>query len=286
MGRKVPKSQQNKFSAKIYLLVYAIIIGIFLGLGSVALGYSMGEMNRENTITATENDAQGVIGLDHENEVNSNRDGELLLTVTNNFDEETKDVTFTLQEDSSEVVTFSDTATTQVDYTLAPGEEQEVRIDVDQGANNEIDFVEISVLSTNPTTGTNVFFERAETEVSNPGRGGGGGGGGGGGESCERTASTDRIWMCAGTQNEQGNTVTSVFEVEDEEEMLDTVEIEGVEENGERELIDSEEVDVNGFEDEGEAELEEDGGQENIDTVIVTVTTEDGEELSVEVEIE
>ena len=149
---------------------------VFIGLGAASIGagvlhstgaFSTISAGRGISINAT-SDETALVALDIADEVRSNRDGERLVTISNNFDENL-DVTVELTGQAAQDGTIS-----LVDgvLSLTPGGSDDVLVNLDQAnpATGEITF-EISA----DTGSASVVLTRGGVVVTNPGGGGGGG---------------------------------------------------------------------------------------------------------------
>jgi hypothetical protein len=128
-------------------------------------GYASVAGDRPLGVTVV-NDDVAYVGLDFASSIRSNTDNERLVTVTNNLSP-SMTATFELVGAARNNMHFSATGTNTHSVTLGSGASTDVLVDVDNGAHNSVDQVNVSIDAT--AGGTTVGMYRQETNVTNPG---------------------------------------------------------------------------------------------------------------------
>lgn len=147
-------------------LVVATVLLALVVSGVVASGGSAAVAGERSLDVAVVTDDVAYVGLDFATSVRSTTDDQRLVTVTNNLSP-SMTVTFELVGAARNVVHFSATGTDTDSVTLASGASTDVLVDVDNGAHNSVDQVNVSIDAT--AGGTGVGMYRQETNVTNPG---------------------------------------------------------------------------------------------------------------------
>lgn len=155
-------------------LVGATVLVALAVSGVLASGGHATMVGDRSLGVAVVSDDVAYVGLDFADAVRSNRNGERLVTVTNNLSP-SMTATFELVGAARDHMHFSATGTNTHSVTLASGASTDVLVDVEGGAHNSVDQVNVSIDAT--AGGTTVGMYRQETNVTN--RGGGGPPGGG-----------------------------------------------------------------------------------------------------------
>jgi hypothetical protein len=133
MSRRVPVRKSRRGWSRTLLLVAALAVAA-AGVAVPAASYATADVPRSSGMNVAD-DGNGLVGLEKATTVgNSNR--ELLVTVTNNFDEETT-VTVSLV-DGGGTLYYGSQAGQSVAFTLNPG--SQAQVDVEASSNGLLDY--------------------------------------------------------------------------------------------------------------------------------------------------